>query len=170
MVKFLLTNAARIAAAGRLQHTAFGLKAPSEEGSVARDMHRNPARPLSPHLSIWRWGPHMLVSILHRMTGAGLALFGLGVLVWWLVAAANGAESYAYFASWAVWRWSLVFWVALSWGFWLKVLAGLRHLVMDIGAGFELRTNKLWSVLIVLLSVLLTAATWAAIVVWKLPA
>ena len=37
-------------------------------------MTRNPDRPLSPHLSIWKWGPHMLVSILHRVTGAGVAV------------------------------------------------------------------------------------------------
>ena len=55
--------------------------------------HRNPSRPLSPHLTIWRWGPHMLVSILHRVTGAGLAVLGLGLLTWWLVAAASGGAS-----------------------------------------------------------------------------
>ena len=41
-------------------------------------------RPLSPHLQIWKWGPHMLVSILHRITGDGMALAGLGILLWWL--------------------------------------------------------------------------------------
>ena len=133
-------------------------------------MHRNPDRPLSPHLSIWRWGPHMAVSILHRVTGAGLAIVGLTVLVWWLLAAASGATSYEIFAGWATWRWSLLFWVPLTWAFWMKTLAGLRHLVMDIGAGFELRTNKTWAVLVMIGSVLLTAATWAAIVAWKLPA
>ena len=133
-------------------------------------MHRNPDRPLSPHLGIWRWGPHMAVSILHRVTGAGLAIVGLGVLIWWLMATAGGAASYATFAGWATWQWSLVFWVPLIWAFWMKTLAGLRHLVMDIGAGFELSTNKTWAVLVMLGSVLLTAATWAAIVVWKLPA
>ncbi|MEO6199165.1 MAG: succinate dehydrogenase, cytochrome b556 subunit, partial [Sphingomicrobium sp.] len=54
-------------------------------------------RPLSPHLGIWRWGPHMLVSILHRVTGGGLAVVGLGVLTWWLVALATGTEAYAAF-------------------------------------------------------------------------
>ena len=39
-------------------------------------MHRNPDRPMSPHLTIWKWGPHMLVSILHRVTGTGLAIVG----------------------------------------------------------------------------------------------
>ena len=52
-------------------------------------------RPLSPHLQIWKWGPHMLVSILHRVTGDGMALVGLGVLLWWLGALASGPEAYA---------------------------------------------------------------------------
>jgi succinate dehydrogenase / fumarate reductase cytochrome b subunit len=55
-------------------------------------MHRNPARPMSPHLTVWKWGPHMLVSILHRVTGAGLAVVGCAILAWWLVALASGAE------------------------------------------------------------------------------
>ena len=54
-------------------------------------------RPLSPHLSIWRWGPHMAVSILHRVTGGGLSIVGLAVLTWWLAAAAGGPASYATF-------------------------------------------------------------------------
>ena len=47
-------------------------------------------RPLSPHLQIWRWGPHMLVSILHRVTGSALALVGLPLLAWFLGALASG--------------------------------------------------------------------------------
>lgn len=133
-------------------------------------MHRNPARPLSPHLSIWRWGPHMLVSILHRVTGAGLAIVGGLILVWWLTAAARGADAYASFAGWATWKWALFLWVPLSWAFWQHLMTGLRHFVMDIGAGFELRTNKLWAIMTIVLSLALTAATWAVIVIWKLAA
>ncbi len=48
-------------------------------------------RPLSPHLTVWRWGPGMAVSILHRITGAGLTIVGLAVLTWWLIAIAGGA-------------------------------------------------------------------------------
>lgn len=133
-------------------------------------MDQNPDRPLSPHLSIWRWGPAMLVSILHRVTGAGLAIVGLGLLVWWLLAAASGNAAYSQFAGWATWKWALILWVPLTWAFWMKTLGGLRHLVMDVGAGFELKTNKMWAVLVLIGSVLLTAASWAAIVMWKLPA
>ena len=127
-------------------------------------MHRNPSRPLSPHLTIWKWGPHMLVSILHRMTGTGLALVGGAVLVWWLLAAAAGPEAYADFAGWAT-HWSgLVVAVGLTWALYQHTLSGLRHLVMDVGAGYELSTNKFWANMTVLGAVLLTALTWAWIV------
>src|SRR5688572_33283545 len=66
-------------------------------------MHRNPSRPMSPHLTIWKWGPHMLASILNRVTGVGLAVVGGALLVWWLLAAAQGPDSYADFAEWAAW-------------------------------------------------------------------
>ena len=127
-------------------------------------MHRNPARPLSPHLTIWKWGPHMLVSILHRVTGAGLATVGAGMFVWWLVAAATGASAYEGFTGFATGWFGIALFVGLSWAFWFKTLAGLRHLVMDMGAGFELRKNKLWALAILILSFLLTALTWAYIV------
>jgi succinate dehydrogenase / fumarate reductase cytochrome b subunit len=126
-------------------------------------MHRNPSRPLSPHLGIYKWGPHMLVSILHRITGAGLSLAGGALLVWWLVAAADSAEAYDRFLSWAAWPWALVIWIPLSWALFQHMLSGLRHLVMDTGAGFELRTNKRSAVATLLGSALLTALLWAYI-------
>ena len=52
-------------------------------------------RPISPHLQIWKWGPGMAVSILHRVTGSGLSLVGLAVLLYWLGALASGPEAYA---------------------------------------------------------------------------
>ncbi len=126
-------------------------------------MHRNPSRPLSPHLTIWKWGPHMLVSILHRVTGAGLAVVGLGMLVWWLVALASSAEAYETFSSFAQSWFGILIFVGLTWAFWTKTFAGLRHLVMDIGAGFELSTNKLWANIVAVLGIVFTALTWGYI-------
>ncbi len=131
-------------------------------------MHRNEARPLSPHLTIWKWGPHMLVSILHRITGTGLALLGAGLFTWWLYAAAGGTEAYAAFTSWAMWKWSLIIWVGLTWALFQHLLSGLRHFVMDIGAGYELHTNKAWSLIVMVLAVLLTALLWYYILVWRI--
>ena len=124
-------------------------------------MTRNADRPLSPHLTIWKWGPHMLVSILHRITGAGLATIGAGIFVWWLVAAAGGAEGYATFTAWATWKWFLIVWVGLTWAFFQHLLSGIRHLSMDTGAAFELDTNKRFAVLTIILSIILTALLWA---------
>jgi succinate dehydrogenase / fumarate reductase cytochrome b subunit len=126
-------------------------------------MSRNPDRPLSPHLTVYKWGPHMLVSILHRITGGALATVGAAVLVWWLAAAAGGAQSYQTFADWATWWPGIVVGVGLSWAFFQHLLSGLRHLVLDMGAGFELNTNKFWATMTLIGSVLLTAALWLLI-------
>ena len=120
-------------------------------------------RPLSPHLQIWKWGPHMAVSILHRITGDGLALVGLGVLVWWLGALASGPEAYLEFARLAGSPIGMIVLVGLSWAFFTHMSSGIRHFVLDIGAGYELTTNKTWSILSPMIGIVLTAAFWALI-------
>jgi succinate dehydrogenase / fumarate reductase cytochrome b subunit len=107
----------------------------------------------------------MLVSILHRLTGGGLAIVGAIVLVWWLSAAADGEQAYALFTAWAAWPWALILWVPLSWALFQHALSGLRHFVMDAGAGFELRTNRIGSIATLVGSLALTAALWAYILV-----
>jgi succinate dehydrogenase / fumarate reductase cytochrome b subunit len=117
-------------------------------------------RPLSPHLTIWKWGPHMLVSILHRITGAGLTIVGLAVLTWWLQAAATGSDQYAAFVEKAKSPIGIVVLVGLTWAFFQHLFSGIRHLVMDTGAGFELQTNKMFAILTVVGSLLATAVLW----------
>ena len=120
-------------------------------------------RPLSPHLQIWKWGPHMLVSILHRVTGDGMALVGLGVLVWWLGALASGPDAYGHFSKIAAsWPGQVVL-IGLSWAFFTHLMSGLRHFVLDIGAGYELDTNRFWSIASPIIAILLTAGLWALI-------
>ena len=120
-------------------------------------------RPLSPHLSIWKWGPHMAVSILHRVTGDGLALVGLGVLLWWLGSLAGGAGSYQLFHDTMATPLGMVVLVGLSWAFFTHMASGLRHFVLDIGAGFELTVNKTWSIAAPFLGIILTALFWVVI-------
>lgn len=123
-------------------------------------MHRNASRPLSPHLTIWRWGPHMLVSILHRITGTGLATVGAVALVWWLAAAASGPKAYATFVDCADGWLGAVIGIGLTWAFFQHAATGLRHFVLDLGAGFELKTNRFWANATLVASVALTALTW----------
>ena len=123
-------------------------------------MARNASRPLSPHLTIWRWGPHMLVSILHRASGDGLIVVGGIVLVWWLAAAATSERAYQTFLDHADNWYGVIVGVGLSWALFQHALSGLRHFVMDIGAGYELSTNKFWSVMVVVGGIVLTALFW----------
>ena len=122
------------------------------------------SRPLSPHLTIWKWGPHMLVSILHRVTGDGMAFVALPVLLWWLGALAAGPDAYAVFAHQAGTWYGLIVLIGISWAFFNHMCSGIRHFVMDAGAGYEIPTNKPWSVATPILGILLTAAFWAAVI------
>lgn len=120
-------------------------------------------RPIAPHLQVWRWGPAMLVSILHRVSGDGLALVGLGVLIWWLASLAGGPEAYAGFIAHASAWYGKVVLVGLTWAFFNHMASGIRHFVLDIGAGYELKNNAAWSVATPLLALAATVATWAVI-------
>ena len=118
-------------------------------------------RPVSPHLTIWRWGPHMAVSILHRITGAGLTIVGLAVLTWWLVATSGGTQAYATFSKHASAWYGMVVLIGLTWAFFQHLFSGIRHLVMDTGMGFELQANKAGAVATIVGSILATALLWA---------
>ncbi|RIV89035.1 succinate dehydrogenase, cytochrome b556 subunit [Aurantiacibacter zhengii] len=120
-------------------------------------------RPLSPHLQIWKWGPHMAVSILHRVSGDGMAIVGLGVLLWWLGALAGGPEAYETFHTHASAWYGKVVLIGLTWAFFTHMCSGLRHFVLDLGAGYELDTNRTWSVISMVGGVVLTAVFWALI-------
>ena len=122
-------------------------------------------RPLSPHLTVWRWGPGMLVSILHRLTGGALTVVGLAILGWWLAAIAGGEESYATFTSFIGFErfgipWVLILIAGISWAFWQHFFSGLRHLTLDTGAGYELKVNRFWAVMTLVGSLFATALTW----------
>ncbi|ETI63949.1 succinate dehydrogenase [Sphingobium sp. C100] len=123
-------------------------------------MARTTSRPLSPHLTIWKWGPHMAVSIIHRVTGNGLATVGALGLLWWLMAAAIGSDAYALFVKCATSPIGYLVMIGLSWFFFQHLCSGLRHFVLDIGAGYELKANKSWSIATFIVALLLTGFMW----------
>ena len=105
----------------------------------------------------------MLVSILHRVTGDGMAFAALPVLLWWLGALASGPEAYETFATVATSIPGYIVLVGISWAFFNHMSSGIRHFVLDIGAGYEIDTNKRWSVATTASGIILTAAVWAAL-------
>jgi len=121
----------------------------------------------------------MLLSILHRVTGDGMAILGGLGLTWWLYAAASGPASYANF-QYYVWEAEAgdglglvvnilcrIILVGLTWAFFQHLLSGLRHLVMDMGAGYELQANKRWSKTIIAVAALTTIAFWCWIILGR---
>jgi succinate dehydrogenase / fumarate reductase cytochrome b subunit len=93
------------------------------------------SRPLSPHLSIYRPMLTMMMSIVHRITGAGL-YFAVVLLAWWLLAAASGPNAYAVFqAAAGSWIGKLVL-LLTTWALLHHALGGIRHLIWDLGYGF----------------------------------
>ena len=123
-------------------------------------MAEQSARPLSPHLGIWRWGPGMAASIFHRITGGALTVAGLAVLTWWLLALADGSDAYGDFAALSTTWIGLIVLIGLTWAFFQHLLTGIRHLVMDTGESFELGPNKRFAIATFVGAVVLTAALW----------
>lgn len=117
-------------------------------------------RPLSPHLTIWKWGPHMLVSILHRITGGALSVVGLAVLAWWLSAIAGGQQAYDDFTSVAGHWAGIVVLIGLSWAWFQHLLSGIRHLFTDAGEALEIGVNKASAYATLIGSALLTVLLW----------
>ncbi|MGE4609872.1 MAG: succinate dehydrogenase, cytochrome b556 subunit [Paracoccaceae bacterium] len=115
-------------------------------------------RPLSPHLSIYRWQVSMLTSMTHRITGVGLTL-GAVLVVWWFLAASTSAE-YFEFADKVLTSWfgSMIL-IGSLWALCFHFLNGIRHLIWDTGRGLERETAQKTGIAVLIGSVVLTAVT-----------
>jgi succinate dehydrogenase / fumarate reductase, cytochrome b subunit len=116
-------------------------------------------RPLSPHLGIYRMSISMLMSIVHRITGAAL-YFGTILLAAWLIGIAQGPKAFNTVNSFFGHPVGLFIMFGYTWALIHHMLGGLKHFVWDTGRGFNLRTVNLLSWLTPILSVGLTAAIW----------
>jgi succinate dehydrogenase / fumarate reductase cytochrome b subunit len=132
---------------------------------MAENPHRSGhARPLSPHLTIWRWQVTMLSSIMHRATGMALS-GGAIVLAWWLVSVSNGPEGYYSFMVYAAMPLGLLVLFGFTWSFAYHFCNGVRHLAWDLGYGFNKHTASKTGFLVFALSFLIAIGAFA--LVWS---
>lgn len=118
-------------------------------------------RPLSPHLSVWRWHATMLTSILHRATGIGMYI-GTAALTVWLVMLATGTNGAVGFLFEGAMAWvTRVGLILLTLAVSFHWLSGLRFLFWDAGKGFGPKASSRRSVYILIGAVFLTAGLWA---------
>jgi succinate dehydrogenase / fumarate reductase, cytochrome b subunit len=116
-------------------------------------------RPLSPHLQIYRWYLTMALSIAHRVTGSAMAI-GLLLFTWWLLALASGPEAFATVQS--VMRSWLGLLVLFGYTFVLffHMGNGIRHLVWDVGYGFDPTTAYHSGIAVLIFAGVMTVVTW----------
>jgi succinate dehydrogenase / fumarate reductase, cytochrome b subunit len=115
-------------------------------------------RPLSPHMQIYRWPLPMIMSIVHRITGAGL-YFGILLLVWWLVAAGQGPNAYSKVSAFVGSLFGRVILFGYTWALIHHMLGGIRHLIWDSGHGFGPERESL-ALMTAVGSIGLTALLW----------
>ena len=111
--------------------------------------------PLSPHIQIYKWHISSLVSISHRITGIiniiGITLICL--LASLIVFGESNYEIINLFLSSSMGKFTIL---GLTWSFSFQVLSEIRHLIMDLGYGFELKTTKITGLIVIFGSVILT--------------
>jgi len=119
-------------------------------------------RPLSPHLSVYKWQVANTLSILHRATGVFMSLGALAFAAW-IISAALGEASYVQVLEWFAGPLGLLVLFGLSFAFFYHLGNGIRHLVWDAGYGFDKHVARMsgWATFIGAL--LATAAFWAGV-------
>lgn len=126
---------------------------------MAAPVKQTAARPLSPHLQIYRFTLLMASSILHRVTGGALYA-GTVLVAWWLIALASGPQAYATFQAVAGSWFGLLVLFGYTWVLFQHMMGGIRHLIWDTGASMEVAAAKRLAV------GSYAASTIATLVVW----
>lgn len=121
-------------------------------------------RPLSPHLQIYRWYLTMALSIAHRASGVALSA-GLLFLTWWLVALADGEQSFARVEWWKDSFLGVLFLFGMTLALTYHLGNGIRHLIWDMGYGFEPEVAKMSGMAVLAFTGAATILIWLVILI-----
>ena len=111
--------------------------------------------PLSPHIQIYRWHVSSLVSISHRVTGI-VNIVAITIICAWAMSLLLGEETYELTKIFLQSIFGKFIILGLTWSFSFQILSEIRHLIMDLGYGFELKTTKITGLVVIIGSFLLT--------------
>ena len=111
--------------------------------------------PLSPHIQIYRWHVSSLVSISHRITGI-INIIAITIICLWASSLLLGESNYLIINSFLKSLIGKFIILALTWSFVFQILSEIRHLIMDLGFGFEIKTTKITGLLVIFGSIVLT--------------
>ena len=111
--------------------------------------------PLSPHLQIYRWHISSLLSITHRIVGVVNSI-AIILICSWTIALLLGEENYEIINFFFQSFFGKLLIISLSWSFSFHILNEIRHLVWDLGYGFDLKISKITGVITIIGSLALT--------------
>ena len=115
--------------------------------------------PLSPHLQIYRWHISSLLSITHRIAGV-INLLALILIFFWLVVLSLGESNYELFLSIINSFFGKSILIGFTWSMSFHLLSGIRHLVWDLGYGFEIKTANISGTIVIITSLAVTVLFW----------
>ena len=111
--------------------------------------------PLSPHIQIYRWHISSLVSISHRITGI-INIIAITIICFWassLLLGENNYEAINSFLNSFIGKFIIL---GITWSFLFQILSEIRHLIMDLGYGFEIQTTKITGLIVIFGSIIFT--------------
>ena len=115
--------------------------------------------PLSPHIQIYRWHISSLVSISHRITGI-INIVSITAICFWVASLLLGETNYEFTKIFLNSIFGKFIILGLIWSFSFQMLSEIRHLIMDLGYGFELKTTKITGLVVIIGSFLLTISIY----------
>ena len=115
--------------------------------------------PLSPHLQIYRWHISSLLSITHRISGI-INLLALILIFFWLLILSFGENNYELFLILINSFFGKFILIGFTWSMIFHLLSGARHLVWDLGYGFEIKTANISGIIVIISSLILTIIFW----------
>ena len=111
--------------------------------------------PLSPHIQIYRWHISSLVSISHRITGI-INIIAITIICFWASSLLLGENNYEVINSFLNSFIGKFIILGITWSFLFQILSEIRHLIMDLGYGFEIRTTKITGLIVIFGSIIFT--------------
>ena len=111
--------------------------------------------PLSPHIQVYRWHISSLVSISHRISGI-INISAITIICFWVFSLLLGESNYDLTKLFLQSIFGKFIIICLTWSFSFQTLSEIRHLIMDLGYGFELKTTKITGLIVIFGSIFLT--------------
>ena len=115
--------------------------------------------PLSPHLQVFSWHISSLLSITHRISGV-INLLALILIFFWLLILSFGESNYELFLIVINSFFGKFILIGFTWSMCFHILSGVRHLVWDMGYGFEIKTANISGIIVIIFSLVLTIVFW----------